>query len=496
MSSNTTNKKSQQEIAAQQAIEALRKLGGEQFREEAVVFEGKKVVLPEGSTLASNIKFLEHLMKEEGEVAQWQRVYSYRPADGQVALSRALKEAFGSVGHSGSVGLWGPNPPRFVTIEVGFGESEQVINIGDELTVPAMPDVTFTPYTQEDDELGNVFVLYAEGPKGRRFEVEGVFNLVERHLREKSIYRGKAITAGFDYLDLSKVRRDQVVYSEQAMFELERSVFGPVKHADALSAAGIDLKGAVLLNGPFGTGKTLAAYLTGQVAVTEGWTFILCGSEHDLFDALRSARLYAPAIVFYEDVEVITADADAERIQLLLEAFDGLRRKGEPIRVVMTTNYPEKIHKGLVRPGRIDAVIEIGAPDAGAIRKLIELNCPSLDQSITNEAWETVTDAMEGYLPAFVIEGVKRAHMTALMRATDLGGEVLVGSHDLRLAGESLRSQLNLMNGAAELKDTDNLTVALRKAISPVIQPGAEDAVVEVVDQRLLNQTGRQKARG
>lgn len=471
VSDATTSKipKSAQEIASEEALTQLRKLGGELFREESVVFDGKKVVLPEGSTLKSNIDFLTVLMNEDGEQAEWRRVYKYRPLDGAVALHRALKLAFGAVKHSGGMSFFGPTPPRFIEVPTGIDTFESVPCIGDEISVPAFPDVTFVPYSTVDEELGEVFVLYAAGKKGRRFEVEGLFNLVETQLREHSIYKGKAITAGFDFIDLGKVKPEQVIYSEQVMFELERSVFGPIELDGELEDAGMDLKGAVLLHGPFGTGKTLAAYLTGQRAVEHGWTFILCGSEHDLFDALKAARQYAKAIVFYEDVDVLTAEADAERVQLLLEAFDGIRRKGEAVRVVLTSNYPERINKGLVRPGRIDAVIEIGKPDAFAIQRLTEMNCAKLDPAIRDEDWDKVTSAMEGYLPAFVVEAVKRAYMAALIRSKRKGGEVLVGSEDLRLAAESLRPQLAMMEGAADTREPDRLGAALASAVKPTV---------------------------
>jgi hypothetical protein len=155
--SATTSKpvQSEQEKASEQALAALRKLGGAQFREEAVVFEGKKVILPEGSTLKSNIDFLKVLQTEEQEVAQWQRVYKFRPYDGIVALQRALKAAFGAMRHQGSQGFFGPNPPRFIEVAVGIDETEQVVNFGDPVSIPAFPDVTFIPSYSEDPELGH-----------------------------------------------------------------------------------------------------------------------------------------------------------------------------------------------------------------------------------------------------------------------------------------------------------------------------------------------------
>lgn len=479
-----TKVKSQLERAQEEALAALRQLGGEMLREEAIEFKGSKIMLPEGTTIDQNIEFLKFVQKEGAEQAEWRRVYPYKVRDGQAATWRALDRAFGKVKHAGQASFFGASPPRLDTITVGFGETMQVPNIGDPLSVPALPDVTLIPYGYEDEQLGEVFCLYASGLKSRSAEVNGLFNLVETELRERSIYKGQAIDGKFNFLDLSQVRPEQVVYSEATMRALEVSVFGPIEHQDRLEKDGISLKGAVLLFGPFGTGKTLAAYLTAQRAVAQGWTFIFVSHDDDLFEALKSANLYGPAVVFFEDVDTLMGDPELR--ERLLEAFDGIKQKGQQIRVVLTTNYKERIDAGMIRPGRIDAMIEIGLPDAEAIHQLVELNTPHLSPDLDDESWDKVTSAMEGFLPAFVIEAVRRAHMAAVIRADREGGEVQVDSDDLRLAAVSLRPQLELMHGAPQGSEKDTL----RGAIQDAVRPTVETVLAESLDPRLLRKNG------
>ncbi|NIS12736.1 MAG: AAA family ATPase, partial [Thermoplasmata archaeon] len=88
--------------------------------------------------------------------------------------------------------------------------------------------------------------------------------------------------------------------------------------------------------------------------------FIQCRPGIDnVYDAMKTARLYQPAVVFYEDVDTIAQGDQTQghvAVTQLLDIFDGLTAKSTKILAILTTNHPEKIHKGMVRPGRLDAV--------------------------------------------------------------------------------------------------------------------------------------------
>src|SRR5262245_54811598 len=165
----------------------------------------------------------------------------------------------------------------------------------------------------------------------------------------------------------------------------------------------IPRKRAILLEGPYGTGKTLAAYLTAQIAESHGWTFIYCRpSRDDLGQVMGLARLYQPAVVFFEDIDVMAAGGDVDAVTRLLDMFDGIQAKGTEIVAVLTTNHKERIHKAMVRPGRMDAMVHIGALDRHGIERLIRVTVP--EEILAVDDYDAVYRSMEGFLPAFAKE--------------------------------------------------------------------------------------------
>lgn len=487
---STTTTKSTQKKAEVEALAQLRKLGGELFKEEDIIFEGTKLIVPEKMSLKDLEKYIQLKMAEEAETAEWHRTYRFRPWDGAAALERAFRDTFGQLIHTGVKSLFGKEPPQFVEIEVGFREY-QTIPWG-VMKLGFMPDVEFELGATRDPEYGLLFQLHASGPKRRRYEVEGIFQLVDAELNRQSLYRGKAFDGAQKpgFIDLERVTKDKVVYAEDVFTQLEASVWTPIRWARELRSAGVQLKSAVLLHGTFGVGKTLAAYLTAQECVANGWTFILVRPGQDDFnEAIQTARLYEPAVVFIEDLDTIaSAEQEQDRISHLLDVFDGVRSKGAEVMVVLTTNYPEKIHKGMVRPGRLDAVIEITAPDREGIIRLCKTLTPEhlLDSSIPDETytdpetketvwgWDAVAEAMDSYLPAFVREACDRAVKYALARVHGKVDEILITGEDLMNAGRGLRPQFDLMQDAKTAPEKIYLSEALQDTVRPVVEKALE----------------------
>src|SRR5207249_8115536 len=118
--------------------------------------------------------------------------------------------------------------------------------------------------------------------------------------RAHSIYRGKALVGHEEpqFLDMDEFDPEKVVYSQEVLTQLESSVWGVLRWTDAFRRDKITRKRAILLHGPYGTGKTLAGQLTAKIATDNGWTFIAARpGQDDLTEALQTARLYEPAVV-------------------------------------------------------------------------------------------------------------------------------------------------------------------------------------------------------
>ena len=175
---------------------------------------------------------------------------------------------------------------------------------------------------------------------------------------------------------------DDIIGAQDAKSELKyfaEYLRSPKKFA----AAGVKMPKGALLYGPPGTGKTmLAKALAAQSGVTfiytEGNKFLKKyvgeGTEkvHDLF---RSARKYAPTIVFIDEIDAIAKErhgdervaAGEETLTALLAEMDGFNVDStKPVFVLATTNFdvapgsPRSLDQALVR--RFDRRIYVDLP--------------------------------------------------------------------------------------------------------------------------------------
>lgn len=437
-------KKSKEQQHREEALLALAKLGGMLTSEDDVVFEGTKLVIPETMNVKQAIRMLAKKLKADEEEISFSRTFRYRPWDGALAARNAIFKAFGVVQQKATFSFFGKNPPQLLTINVGPDETEQIP--WGAVEIPHLPGVTLYFEGYHDPEMGNLFHISVESPRKYRHHVEGIFRLIEDELKMNSMYRGKAFDGQSmpQFLDLSGISREEVIYSDDVMIQLEANVWSLLRHTQQMEDLGVPLKRAVLLEGPYGTGKTLAAYLTAQEAVANGWTFIYCRpGKDDLETAMRTAQLYQPAVVFFEDIDTETdGEADATR---MLDVFDGIAAKGTKIIGVLTTNHKERIHKGMVRPGRLDAVIHIGALDQGGVERMTRVKIPN-DRLAEDIDFTKVYEAMDGFMPAFCSEAIDRAVRYSLAR--NAGELKAITTDDLVDAATGLRPQLELMEGA------------------------------------------------
>ena len=440
-----------QEEKVRNAVSALlEKLGGLQVQDDALTFEGERFVLPaqyEGN-IGKAIDFLRNQQQQSEQEFEYNQTFLYRPYDVAYAFDRVMKMLFGTTGHGQTIHtMFGKILPTFVSVEKAPGEKIQV----------PWGQVTFPPYNATFQigytghrEFGTVGHLSVEAPRKWRRHIQAMFGLIEQALKEDSLYRGKAIT-GEEHPTLINpfsVDPDRIVYSADVIAALEAELWVLLTHTEDMRRLGVPLKRRVLLEGPYGTGKTLAGMWTAQKAVTHGWTFIQCRPGKDKpEEVLRTAQLYAPAVVLIEDVEVIAGNQhSAADLSRLLEMLDGMGNKGKEIVALFTTNHMSKIQKGALRPGRIDSIISVTKLDEAAFRKLVNVTLPPglLAEDID---WAAVAEAYDGYLPAFAVEAVQRATRYTFART----GEVTtVTTEDLVHAAKSLRPQWTLMQDAPE----------------------------------------------
>jgi len=453
----------------EQALEKLAEIGGKLRGDEDIKRQGTKYILPANSTLDQDIQYLVKRRDDEENDVTWDRQYPYRPLDGARATKLAIEEFAGFALGQTLYSFFGRQLPQFVDISTGPGPNDREQVPQGAMSVPGLQGLTIHLTHAKDAELGLVFRIHAEGPRKWRHHVQGLFDLIEKHLKTNSIYKGKALDGGETFIDVTSVNPEDVVFTESVQRRLEGDVWAFIRHEELLTKLGHGGKFAVLFDGPYGTGKSLAALLTAQIAVQHGWTFLMCRPGKDnLVTTLELARMYQPAVVFAEDIDTMAGAQSGATIERHLDMLDGIKTKGLKLVAVFTTNHAEDIHQGMLRPGRIGAVIRIGAMDREGVERLGRrvIGDALMDDTDWDEVWKHV----DGYMPAFVREVFDRSVRYAITLNDGVLGQI--GTEAICLAADSLRDQHELMAGAKE----DVRTTDLATALGNVVQ-GAVDGV-------------------
>ena len=468
MAANT--KKAQLDLQTR-LMETLRELGGQTHGDDMIVYHpGRQILVPEGMELLTLHKVVQKKIQDEEQDYAIGREFHYRPHDGFRAVRNVLRDHFGWATGMAVKSFFGTKPPELITIDVGVGETEQVPSGWIEL--PMFEGGKIHLGASSHAEYGIVFSVHAQCKKKFEGAVAGLFKLIQRYLETDSIYRGKAITASEnpEFIDVTGIDPEDVIYTHEVMRKLKTYVWANIWYPQQLRDIGELGKRLTILFGDYGVGKTLAAYLTAWYCLQAydndpiGFIIVRPGQD-DWVYAMQMAKLYGRCIIFIEDIDTIIDTTDQRQISMVLDQLDGLRAKGSDVSMIFTTNHIDKIHKGVLRPGRTDGVIEVGSMDEdGVARYARRVIGDNLSADYDSKA---VFHAVREYTPAYVREVFSRAKRTSMVNHDGVMGEIT--TQDLVDAADDLRPQLALMQAAPELQERSGIDGALNGLISAVV---------------------------
>jgi transitional endoplasmic reticulum ATPase len=448
-----------------------------------VVREGKKIVLPAEPTAMTATQAIKRLRKLEEDEEQLVTVDHTLDGvhyhDGLIALSKAIKSIYGWTEHRSIPTMFGPKPPNVVSIATSHNTLVRVLE--GRMGIPNVEDSDCYIQTSAVNS-GGFHTFRLVGAIKKKFE-DQIANIVEVMLeivRQESIYRGMAIRVKSDedgdiemtpsFMDITQAVTP--IFSKKVEVEIATSIYTPIRHTEKVRQSGIPLKRGVLLEGPYGTGKTLTSYTTAQICVENGWTFVAVDRASGLRQALELARRYQPAVVFCEDIDRSTTGKRTIQLDDILNTVDGLESKSTEIMVVLTTNHVENISKAMLRPGRLDAVIRVEAPDPDAVERLIRVYGSGLVP--LKEKLDVIGAKLAGQIPAVIREVVERSKLYAINLTN--GAEELVVSQDALLAAaEPMAYHWGLMQEGGDKRSTaDRMMDAVGAALNERLIGGGE----------------------
>jgi transitional endoplasmic reticulum ATPase len=447
-----------------------------------IVRHGEKLLVPEAMSLDRAIEVLQRQKVYEEQDVAINLTFSAFPWDGAVALAKALQRKFGWADYvpTETETMFGKQVDPPAMIEIATGPNKHELVPWGQIKIPGVTGSIQTTAVPVNDGSGNRWLFAIQGVVKRKHEhiVAEIADFVRGILANESIYRGQAIRIRFradngtnlplpdpKFMLLSGVHEGEMVFSERVDAAIRTSIFTPIERSDECRKAGIPLKRGVLLAGPFGVGKTLAAHVTAVKSVENRWSFVYCERAGELVDAIRFAQQYAPAVVFCEDIDRFVDEDRDVQTDTLLNVIDGIDAKDGELMVILTTNEVEKIHQSMLRPGRLDAVVYVEPPDARAVERLVRIYGRGLVP--VEEDLRAVGQQLKGAIPAVIRECVERAKLSAI-RLTAKGGDLVVTGEAMLEAATSMHMQLDLLKPKTvdERSDVEKAADALGKHLT------------------------------
>ena len=215
--------------------------------------------------------------------------------------------------------------------------------------------------------------------------------------------------------DGKKVTFDDVAGADEEKAELQE-VVDFLRNPEKFTAIGARIPHGMLLVGPPGTGKTLLARaVAGEADVqflsisgsdfVEMYVGVGASRVRDLFE---QAKKIAPAIIFIDEIDAVGRkrgsglggghDEKEQTLNQLLVEMDGFA-KNDGVIVMAATNRPDILDPALLRPGRFDRQIYVGAPDSKGREEILKVHARGkrLDDSVN---LKTVALATAGFTGA------------------------------------------------------------------------------------------------
>lgn len=267
--------------------------------------------------------------------------------------------------------------------------------------------------------------------------------------------------------DIPKVTWSDVGGLDDVKREI-REAFIPSEDPKAFERLGIRPAKGVLFYGPPGTGKTLIAK---AVANESGANFICVNgpeiagrwmgeSEKAVRQIFKRAKQMAPCIIFFDEIDSIAPRRGAggphaweSVVNQLLTSMDGIESL-KNVMIMAATNRPDIVDPALLRPGRFDKLIFIGAPDTGARRKI--LNVHTKNMPLDGVDLDAVAAGTEGYTGADLEALCREAGMEAYREDPNIKK---VSAKHFSAAMKSVRASVD----GSVIKNYENMSQNIRK---------------------------------
>lgn len=445
-----------------------------------VVRHGEKLTIPVDMEIEGAIKLLYSRQQFENTEVEIRTEIDAFVWDGALALADVLAEKYGWVQSEIIKKMFQDDQqPMLITVSTGPGETRQVP--WGRFKLAGVDGFVETGYTRTNSGRFNFEVKATIRRKHER-EVKDLFEKVRVRVKTHSIYKGKPFSIIFKddegeslglpqprFFDVRDAKKSDLVLPLDVENAIATNIFTPIERIEECRKVGLPVKRGALLCGYYGTGKTLTARIVAKLAQDNNITYVLCPRAEEFNEAVEFARQYQPAVVFCEDIDrTMRGQKRTGKMDQVLNTIDGIESKSTEIIVILTTNDVENVNKAMLRPGRLDAVIEMKRPDAQAVVRLLKLyGGKDLSKSAK---LEEVGKILDGNIPAVIAEVVKRSKLAQFRISKPGDTDLMIGDEALIESANTMKMQLDLLKETGETHQTFDLALAAKVLAEAAVQ--------------------------
>lgn len=420
-----------------------------------------KIMSQPGIKYADALDYIDNELKQSKKMAKINyRIRCFRN-DGIYQLNQAISQVFGAVVSKEQRNPSGESSVQ--TVDITLADGTRVKAPYGDISLEGLGEGSSININYDS----STHDLVITGKCQFRFSslMDDIIEVTRHNLRTNSIYKGQALEISDindpKILDLSGIDRQLMVLSKETEYAL-RPIYARIMNPTMCLEKGIPLKFGALLEGGYGTGKTLLAFKLAKKAVANNWMFIYLKDPKLLAEALRMSKIIDQSghgvLIFVEDIDQVTRGNRDSAMQDILNTLDGGDTKDMNVITLFTTNHIELIEPTFLRGKRVGTIISMGPLDAETaeqfIRKSFEIGCYTILDDLTD-----VCKFIEAshIAPAFMAEIIEKVKSMMV-----LANQCEVKADDIKYSVQSYLRQVELsrtkdMSVTPEKKFVDSL---------------------------------------
>jgi hypothetical protein len=333
----------------------------------------------------------------------------------------------------------------YATIPTARHQSSHILKDGNRFLIHNETGIRYVLAVQEDWNGDQELRIYSH----EEVDSGWIWQHVLKWFVTEGPLKGEVIDGNGLFLDFdTTVTADDVILDTQIRAGVNLNVHGFIDAMDVMRSRGLPTSRGVLFSGPPGTGKTM---LCKSIMNNRGDTTVIyvtsdtisCAGE--ISAIYHIARDFAPSIVMIEDIDTLggldrRAHGGHPLLGELLNSLSGAQTN-DGVVTVATSNYAHNLDEALRdRPGRFDAIFDVGEPS-------LELRIVLLEDAIarigiTPEfSIEDIARKCDGYTGAWLKELLTEALLLTSLHQDISTEEIVIHSNVMEIALENIQSR-------------------------------------------------------